>query len=1032
MVVPKMNSKQPLWYSSFYSHTFHLFSLVIFLTMIPTCTSDGNETDHLALLSFKSMITQDPYGALSSWNASSHFCNWNGVTCGNRHKRVTRLRLWSQGLTGYLSPHIGNLSFLSILVIYNNSFRGNIPPELGRLSRLSLLNLYDNQFEGVIPTNLSGCSNLDTLVISANKLVGTIPKEIGFLTKLKDIVIDENNLTGGIPPFLGNLTLIESFSASRNPLDGNIPDTLGNWKRLKELYIGVCDLAGNIPYSIFNLSSLTDISMAENQLTGSLPSTIGATLPNLMRLQLSNNNLTGLLPVSISNCSKLGFIEISNTYLSGKLDVDFSKLTDLYQITLEGNLLGSGESDEMKFIETMKNCSMLQIIALGYCRFNGLLPISIGNLSNQLYYLDFTGNQLYGNLPSSIGNLVGLTNLNLGVNRFTGNIPSTIGKLQNLRVLAMYENQLSGSIPDPIGNLTLLLRLILRSNRFEGKIPSSIGNCLNLLQISLSDNRLTEEIPKQLLQLSSLSGILNLSHNNLLGSLPSEVGDLKKLSNLDLSHNSLSGNIPNSLSGCTNLFYLSLKGNLFQGMIPPSLSSLRGLALLDLSQNNLSGQIPKFLERFSLVYLDLSSNDFEGEVPVVGVFANESAFSIVGNSRLCGGLVQLGLRKCKETRKRRKKNKPLIVIIIVVASILFILFLCFLYAWFKKKSKGQESQSLHSLDQSSHSSLMNAQFLKVSYSQLLEATNGFSEDNLIGKGGFSSVYKGTLDVDVGFKYVAIKVLHLEIRGAHKSFIAECEVLSSIRHRNLLKIITLCSSVDFQGNDFKALVYEFMPNGSLHDWLHSSKGKRGLDLLQRINILIDVACALDYLHKQCVTTIVHGDLKPSNILLDDDMVAHVGDFGLAKFLGTNSHQNKESLGIEGTIGYAPPEYGMGSEMTSSGDVYSFGILLLEVVTGKRPTDENFNDGVNLHQFAYMALTNGVNDVVDGNLLNFHQEDTIDAIAIKNKVAKAKVIEDCLALTIKIGVSCSMDFPSRRMDIKVVVHELQRIQHALNNI
>ncbi|KAI3519847.1 hypothetical protein L1887_09064 [Cichorium endivia] len=931
-----------------------LFStLVIFLITTTNSASDGgNETDYRSLLHFKSMITHDPYEALSSWNASIHFCDWSGVSCGKRHRRVTAIRLPSQGLEGSLSPHSGNLSFLRKLSLWNNSFQGTIPHELDRLSRLHVLDLGFNKFSGVIPTNLSRCSKIEKLGLHHNMLVGIIPKEISFLSKLTIFSVGINKLTGGIPAVLGNITSLTVFSVTENPLGGSIPETLGQWKNLTEFYAGSCNLSGTIPHSIYNLSLLTGFSFSENQLTGSLPSAIGAMLPHLELLQLTFNQLTGPLPPSISNCSKLVYLEMSHNNFRGKLTIDFAKLKYINQISLGKNNYGFGEAGDMKFLDTLKNCSRLESLDLYDSQFQGVLPTSIGNLSDQLSFLNLGANHLYGNLPSGIGNLIGLTTLALGDNRFTGKIPSTIGKLQKLQAIYLYLNQFSGPIPDAIGNLSLLVTLDLGPNRLESHIPSSLGNCHHLSQVYLDDNKFSGKIPKQLLQLSSLTIELDLSQNNLFGSLPTEVGELKMLTSLNLSYNNLTGNIPSSLgTGCTSLSFLSLKGNLFQGVVPLSLSSLRGVVTLDLSHNNLSGKFPQFFERLiSLEYVNLSFNDFEGEVPVTGVFANASAFSVSGNTRLCGGLAELGLPKCKETRKHKKKF-PLVVIVILIASTLSSV-LCFVYAWCKKKNR-QLSQS--SRDE---------RFMKVSYSQLLKATNGFSEANLIGEGGFGSVYKGIIDD----RFVAVKVLHLQNRGAHKSFIAECEAWRSIRHRNLLKIITSCSSVDFQGNDFKALVYEFMPKGSLHDWLHSSE---------------------------------------------------------TRFLGTNSNQNSTS-GIRGTIGYAPPEYGVGSEMTSSGDVYSFGILLLEVMTGKRPTDNIFKEGLSLHMFAQMALPDHVTDIIDDDLLNFLQE---DAIATQRTIANAKKIEECLASTVKIGVACSVDSSPRRVNIQNVVHELQHILDML---
>ncbi|PWA43970.1 protein kinase-like domain-containing protein [Artemisia annua] len=954
-----------------------------------------------------SKITHDPYNVLTSWNHSFHFCDWSGISCGKRHRRVTVVELSSKGLEGSLSPHVGNLSFLRNLSLWNNSFQGTIPHELGRLSRLRHLNLYDNKFSGVIPTNLSGCFNLEKLWLGGNKLVGSIPKEMSLLSKLARLVIEDNKLTGGIPPFLGNVTSMEVFSAAGNPLGGSIPDTLGHWKSLKQFYSGECNLYGTIPHSIFNLSLLVNFSLAVNHLTGSLPSEIGNQLPNLEFLQLWGNELTGVLPPSLSNCSKLWFLEMYDNNFSGKLTIDFSKLRDINIIRLyNNNFHGRGEADDMRFVDSLKNCTRLEVLILVNCNLIGVLPISIGNLSDQFSFLSLGDNHLFGSLPSSIGSLVGLTILALGPNRFNGKIPTTIGKLQKLQYLGLNNNQFSEPIPDAIGNLSLLNKLYLYSNKLEGHIPSSLGNCTKLNELYVTDNRLTGKIPKQILQLPSLTIFLDLSHNSLYGSIPLEIKDLKMLSGLDLSYNNLSGTIT-SIGECISLVELYLSGNIFEGIIPPSFSSLRGLKVLDISQNKLSGKIPQFLENWnSLEFLNLSFNDFEGEVPVVGVFANGSAFSVLGNNRLCGGLVTLELPKCKETGSK-KKRFPFFILVIVIAPTLLIV-LCCVYLLCKKKRNSQPSQSSG-----------NERFLKVSYNQLLKATDGFSTANLIGEGGHSSVYKGILDSNDD-KSVAVKVLHLQSRGAHKSFIAECEAWRNIRHRNLLKIITSCSSTDFQGNDFKALVYEFMPNGSVHDWLHSSAYTSKLNLLQRINILRDVATALDYLHNRCQTTIVHGDLKPSNILLDDDMVAHVGDFGLARLLGTDLNQNSSS-GVKGTIGYAPPEYGIGSEMTSCGDVYSFGILLLEVMTGKKPTDGMFNDGLSLHKFAYMALPDQVIDVIDN-----------DAIVLQSTEANAKKVEECLAATIKIGVSCSVDSPPQRMKIEIVVNELQRILDVLQNI
>jgi len=357
--------------------------------------------------------------------------------------------------------------------------------------------------------------------------------------------------------------------------------------------------------------------------------------------------------------------------------------------------------------------------------------------------------------------------------------------------------------------------------------------------------------------------------------------------------------IPTSIGECESLERLNISGNLLQGTIPPSLGNLKGLLMLDLSYNNLSGTIPEILGSLrGLSSLNLSFNNFQGGVPTEGVFQNSSAILITGNDGLCGGIPQLKLRPCSHHTNKKPSSK-----LIAVSTSSAFLFVALVFALCKFHQRcGKIKVDLQI-------PVTSDMYIRVSYAELSHATNGFSSENLIGAGSFGSVYKGRIRDNGNHMVVAIKVLNLIQRGASQSFVAECETLRCVRHRNLVQILTVCSSIDSLGQEFKAIVYELLPNGNLDQWLHQRIIEDGeqktLDLLARLCIAIDVASSLDYLHQHRPIPIIHCDLKPSNILLDNDMVAHVGDFGLARFLHQETDKSSGWASMRGSIGYAAP-------------------------------------------------------------------------------------------------------------------------------
>ncbi|EHA8589992.1 putative LRR receptor-like serine/threonine-protein kinase [Cocos nucifera] len=942
------------------------------------------------------------------------------------HHKLQILSASGNHLTGGIPPLLGSSLSLTVVYLGNNDLTGGIPPFLANSSSLVFVDLSQNSLTGEIPHSFFNSSTLQAINLFENGLTGGIPSfPIIRASPLFFLALSINSLSGSIPPSLGNLSNLLGLYLFENRLEGSIPESLGKIPGLEVLDLSINNLYGRMPPTLYNLSSLAYLGVGANRLFGTLPPDIGVTLQNLQSLVMQKSLFQGHIPASLYNASQIQLLDLSMNSFKGLLSSSVGSLKNLVELNLGENQL---QGNVWSVLSSLTNCSFLERLYLHDNKLEGNLPASVGNLSTQLERLVVEGNQISGTIPVEIGNLANLTVLSMDKNLLTGSIPPTIGRLQKLILLGMSGNKFSGPIPSSIGNLTQLNELYMQENELSDNIPASFGDCRNLNILNLSNNALVGPIPKELVALSSLTRALDLSHNILTGSIPMEVGSSINLDCLNVSNNRLSGEIPRTLGTCQHLEYLRMEGNFFQGNIPQSFINLRGLSELDLSRNNLSGRIPEFFGSFSsLQYLNLSFNDLEGEVPKDGVFDNSSETVVVlGNKRLCGGDAKLRLPPCSIQASERNLFK--IIIIIIASVIIAIFFLCFLLIRLQLRKRRERSTSVPSQED---------KYRIISYTDLLKATDGFSSANLVGTGNSGSVYKGKLGCEE--KFVAVKVFNIHQVGALKSFKAECEIIRNVRHSNLVRIITSCSSIDSTGNDFKALIFEYMPNGSLDEWLHPKAQEchrtRTLDLTQRLNIALDVASALCYLHHNVEVPAIHCDLKPSNVLLDNDMTAHVGDFGLSRFLptsGSTTSKNSASLmGIKGTIGYVAPEYAMGSQISTQGDVYSYGILLLEMLTGMKPTNSMFKDGLNLHKFVNMAFPERAMVILDPQILQNDQSEEFNS-NIRNENFGRMQLRRCIISLTRIGLLCSKESPKERPRMRDVADEVHAVKEMLSKV
>ncbi|MQL93410.1 hypothetical protein Taro_026062, partial [Colocasia esculenta] len=596
----------------------------------------------------------------------------------------------------------------------------------------------------------------------------------------------------------------------------------------------------------------------------------------------------------------------------------------------------------------------------------GSLPPCLGSLY-KLQELNVGYNAFHGPLPNDLFNCTGLNYLDLGNNNLGGIQNPRIGKLTKLKILNLNDNLFSGQIPSEIGNLAHLQELHLERNSIEGVIPVQIFELRQLKVLYLQQNRLTGSIPDAISRLHMLYDI-SLKNNQLNGSLPQGIKDLENLTSIDVSANMLSGKLPvNIFSKLHLLKRLDLSRNKLAGELALGKGLLQRLTYLDLSLNAFDGAIPKSLENLTVLsYLDLSFNNFEGPVPEGGIFEHLNPSSLQGNLGLCGAKIhrscERGMPKYLFPKKARLSKKTLLLV--SLSSSLGLLLLLVTAAIITNRYRTWRSRR-EDCERNLETEIAQVLGLKRFAGEDLEfATNFFSEAHVIGKSNLSTVYTGRL-ADGGKRIVVKRLnLHQFPSETNKCFLMELKTLGNLKHRNLVKV----AGYAWEPDRLKALVLEFMENGSLENVIHDDvvvlDRSRWKEVSERLRVCISVATGLVYLHTGYDFPIVHCDLKPSNILFDQEWEAHVSDFGAARMLNIHSSSGSSimstSFALLGTIGYMAPELAYMTTVTTKVDVFSFGVVIMEFLTRMKPTAVEGNDGhpLSLPEFVADALAGRV--------------------------------------------------------------------------
>uniref|UniRef100_A0A3N7G6U7 Protein kinase domain-containing protein n=1 Tax=Populus trichocarpa TaxID=3694 RepID=A0A3N7G6U7_POPTR len=773
---------------------------------------------------------------------------------------------------------------------------------------------------------------------------GVFCNPLGFVQR---IVLWNTSLSGVLSPALSGLRSLRILTLFGNKFTSNIPQEYAELSTLWKINLSSNALSGSIPEFIGDLQNIRFLDLSRNGYSGEIPFALFKFCYKTKFVSFSHNSLSGSIPASIANCTNLEGFDFSFNNFSGELPSGICDIPVLEYMSLRSNVLTGS------VLEEVSKCQRLRFLDLGSNLFTGLAPFEILGSQNLSYF-------------------------NVSHNAFQGEIPAMRTCSESLEFFDASSNNLDGEIPLGITNCKSLEFIDLGFNRLNGSIPAGIANLERLLVFKLGDNSIQGTIPAEFGSIEWLL-LLDLHNLNLSGEIPKDISNCRFLRELDVSGNALDGEIPNTLDNMTSLEVLDLHRNQLDGSIPETLGSLSNLKLLELSQNNLSGTIPYSLGKLAnLKYFNVSSNNLSGPIPSIPKIQAFGTAAFLNNSGLCGVPLDISCSGAGNgTGNGSKKNKVLSnsVIVAIVAAALILTGVCVvsimnIRARSRKKDNVTtvvESTPLDSTDSNViiGKLVLFSKTLPSKYEDWEAGTKALlDKECLIGGGSIGTVYRTTFEGGVS---IAVKKL---------------ETLGRIRSQDEFE-----QEIGLLGTS-------------------TGVGNRELYWSRRFQIALGIARALSYLHHDCRPPILHLNIKSTNILLDENYEAKLSDYGLGRLLPILDNYGLTKF--HNAVGYVAPELAQSLRSSDKCDVYSFGVILLELVTGRKPVESpTANEVVVLCEYVRGLLeTSSASDCFDRSLRGFSENELIQVM--------------------KLGLICTSEVPSRRPSMAEVVQVLESIR------